>query len=117
MKIVVLDGHTLNPGDLSWDGIKTLGPCEIFERSAPAEIVPRLQGAAATLTNKVAIDRKTMESLPELKYIGVTATGDAAYGTVDYESIFAVGALLFVLTLAMNAVAIRLVRRFREEYE
>jgi phosphate transport system permease protein len=50
-------------------------------------------------------------------YIGVTATGDAAFGTADYQSIFAVGALLFVLTLIMNAIAIRLVRRFREEYE
>jgi phosphate transport system permease protein len=50
-------------------------------------------------------------------YIGVTATGDAAFGTTDYQSIFAVGALLFVLTLAMNAIAIRLVRRFREVYD
>ena len=83
MKIVVLDGHTLNPGDLSWDGIKTLGPCEIFDRSAPAEIVPRLQGAALALTNKVAIDRKTMESLAELKYIGVTATG---FNIVDVQA-------------------------------
>jgi glycerate dehydrogenase len=75
MKIVVLDGYTLNPGDLSWDGLKALAACEIFERSAPAEIAPRLQGATAALTNKISIDRKTMESLPELKYIGVTATG------------------------------------------
>jgi glycerate dehydrogenase len=75
MKIIVLDGHTLNPGDLSWDGIKALGPCEIFERSAPGEVAPRLQGATVALTNKIPIDRKTMESLPDLKYIGVTATG------------------------------------------
>jgi glycerate dehydrogenase len=75
MKIVVLDGYTLNPGDLSWHALKQLGTCEIFERSASSEVVSRLHRASVALTNKVAVDRKTMESLPELKYIGVTATG------------------------------------------
>ena len=80
MKIVVLDGHTLNPGDLSWDGIKALGECEIHERSAPGEVVARLEGAEAGLTNKVAITGEMMKQLPRLKYIGVTATG---YNIVD----------------------------------
>ena len=80
MKIVVLDGHTLNPGDLSWEGIEALGECEIHERSAPGELVPRLEGAEAALTNKVPIAREMMNRLPALKYIGVTATG---YNIVD----------------------------------
>lgn len=75
MRIVVLDGHTLNPGDLSWDALKASGECVFHERSAASEVVPRLKEADVTLTNKVPIDRKAMESLPKLKYIGVTATG------------------------------------------
>lgn len=83
MKIVVLDGHTLNPGDLSWDGLKPLGDCAFFERSAPREVVDRLQNATATLTNKVPISAETMARLPELKYIGVTATG---FNIVDVQA-------------------------------
>lgn len=75
MKIVVLDGNTLNPGDLSWKDLKESGACEFHDRSAPAEVVPRLEQADAALTNKVPLDRKTIECLPKLKYIGVTATG------------------------------------------
>jgi glycerate dehydrogenase len=75
MKIVVLDGYTLNPGDLSWDDIKNFGDTAFHDRSAADEVIDRLQGADATLTNKVPIDRRTMEALPNLKYIGVTATG------------------------------------------
>jgi glycerate dehydrogenase len=75
MKIVVLDGYTLNPSDLSWDDIKNLGETVFHDRSTREEVIDRLQGADATLTNKVPIDRRTMEALPNLKYIGVTATG------------------------------------------
>src|ERR1051325_11580413 len=75
MKIVVLDGYTLNPGDLSWDPLKELGECEIYERSAPDEVVTRLANADATLTNKFVIPRKAMEARQKLRYIGVTATG------------------------------------------
>jgi glycerate dehydrogenase len=75
MKIVVLDGYTLNPGDLSWEELRALGECEIFERSAPAEVIRRLHNADAALTNKVPITGEMMESLSGLKYIGVTATG------------------------------------------
>src|SRR5688500_19176743 len=83
MKIVVLDGHTLNPGDLSWEAIKTLGETALYERSTRAEVIDRLQGADATLTNKVPIDRRMMEALPSLKYIGVTATG---FNIVDVQA-------------------------------
>src|SRR4051812_14447316 len=75
MKIVVLDGYTLNPGDLSWDELKSLGPCEIYERTPPNEIVHRAAEATILLTNKVEITRDHIQNLPTLKYIGVTATG------------------------------------------
>src|SRR5262245_64251356 len=75
MNIVVLDGFTLNPGDLSWEPLKRLGSCEIFERSAADEVVPRSTGVEIILTNKVVISREHLTQLPRLKYIGVTATG------------------------------------------
>jgi glycerate dehydrogenase len=80
MRIIVLDGFTLNPGDLSWEPLRQAGDCQIHERSRPEEVLPRLQNAAATLTNKVVLDRKSIEQLPSLRYIGVTATG---YNIVD----------------------------------
>jgi glycerate dehydrogenase len=75
MKIVVLDGYALNPGDLSWDELRSLGPCEIYERSAPGEIVARATNAEILLTNKAELPRDHIQSLPRLKYIGVLATG------------------------------------------
>lgn len=75
MKIVVLDGFTLNPGDLSWEGLERLGKCVIYERSAPHEIVPRSADAEIILTNKAVLSRDHIFALPKLKYIGVTATG------------------------------------------
>lgn len=79
-KIVILDGHTLNPGDLSWADIQSQGDCDIYPRSAPAEVAPRLANATAALTNKVPLGRDLLVTLPKLKYIGVTATG---YNIVD----------------------------------
>ena len=80
MKIVVLDGYTLNPGDLSWDALKQLGECTFHERSRPEEVVPRIQDATIALTNKVPITRDMLAQLPQLKHIAVTATG---YNIVD----------------------------------
>lgn len=80
MKIVVLDGYTLNPGDLSWDGLRALGECEIYDRTPPELVVERARGAEAVLTNKVVIGREEMARLPKLRYIGVLATG---YNIVD----------------------------------
>lgn len=80
MNIVVLDGYTLNPGDLSWDALRELGRCEIYDRSAWDEIVPRSASAEIVLTNKVKLDDGYMLAVPALKYIGVTATG---YNVVD----------------------------------
>ncbi len=80
MKIVVLDGYTLNPGDLSWDNLAALGDCEVYDRTPPDEIAERAAGAEIVLTNKVVLDRTRLESLPDLRYIGVLATG---YNVVD----------------------------------
>ena len=67
MNIVVLDGYTLNPGDLSWDALRELGSCEIYDRTAPDEIVPRSASAEIVLTNKVKLDGKYMSSVPALQ--------------------------------------------------
>ena len=78
--IVVLDGHTMNPGDLSWDALRALGPSTIYKRTPPSEVIERAQNATAILTNKTVLDRPVIERLPRLEYIGVTATG---YNVVD----------------------------------
>src|SRR5262245_24793137 len=80
MNIVVLDGYTLNPGDLSWAPLQALGRCEIHDRSAPTEVVPRAQEAEIVLTNKTVVSREHILALPKLQYIGVLATG---YNIVD----------------------------------
>ena len=74
-KTVVLDGYTLNPGDLSWEPLTDIGRCEIYERTAPHETPDRAKGATALLTNKVVLDREIIGQLPDLKYIGIVATG------------------------------------------
>lgn len=80
MKIVVVDGYTLNPGDLNWDGLRALGECEIYERSTEAELLARSANAEILLTNKMEIRSHHMERLSQLRYVGVTATG---YNIVD----------------------------------
>ncbi len=75
MRIVVLDGHTLNPGDLSWDQLLSLGTCSIYERTPSDQILVRAEGADALLTNKTPLTRDTLTRLPSLRYIGVLATG------------------------------------------
>lgn len=83
MNIVALDGYAANPGDLSWDELKTLGQCTIYERTAPEQVTSRAQGADIVLTNKVVIGADHMARLPQLKYIGVMATG---YNIVDIDA-------------------------------
>jgi glycerate dehydrogenase len=80
MKIVVLDGYTLNPGDLNWDGLRALGECEIHDRTPAAQVVERARDAEIVLTNKTVLDRAGIARLPRLRYIGVLATG---YNVVD----------------------------------
>jgi glycerate dehydrogenase len=75
MNIVVLDGYTLNPGDLSWEELQSLGPCAIYDRTLPAELQRRAADADILLTNKTNLLADQLRDLPELKYIGVLATG------------------------------------------
>jgi glycerate dehydrogenase len=73
--VVVLDGYTLVADDLNWDGLKQLGRCTIYDRTAEDEIVSRSLDADAVIVNKIPIDAEVIAQLPKLKYIGVTATG------------------------------------------
>ena len=83
MKIVILDGYTANPGDLSWGSLKEMGEVTVYERTRREEIARRAADADIVLTNKVVMDREMMALLPRLKYIGVLATG---YNVVDIEA-------------------------------
>lgn len=83
MNIVVLDGFTANPGDLSWDELKKMGSVTVYDRTSPEETVARASEADVLLTNKVVIGREEMERLPRLRYIGVLATG---YNVVNVEA-------------------------------
>lgn len=80
MQIIVLDGHTLNPGDLDWSGLKELGTYSVHPRTTTDEIIERAVSARMVLTNKVMLDAETIAALPKLEYIGVLATG---YNVVD----------------------------------
>ncbi len=83
MKIVILDGHTLNPGDLSWEPVEKLGDTRIFARSTPEEVAERISDAEIVLTNKAPLNREVIAGSKALRYIGVTATG---YNIVDVEA-------------------------------
>jgi glycerate dehydrogenase len=83
MNIVILDGYSANPGDLSWKELETIGEVTVYERTSPSETVARAAKAEVVLTNKVVIGREEMAQLPHLKYIGVLATG---YNVVDIEA-------------------------------
>ena len=83
MNIVATDGYALNPGDLRWDPIANLGSLTIYERTEACDIVERCKDAAVILTNKVPFSRETLEKLPNLKLIGVLATG---YNIIDTEA-------------------------------
>jgi glycerate dehydrogenase len=83
MRIVVLDGYTANPGDLSWEELEKLGPCEIHDRTPGTQVEERAQDAEVLLTNKTVINRTTIAALPKLRYIGVLATG---FNIVDIEA-------------------------------
>lgn len=83
MNIVVLDGYTLNPGDLSWETLESLGACSIYDRSPPEQVVPRATSADIILVNKVSINEACIKQLPKLRYIGVLATG---YNNITIEN-------------------------------
>ncbi|MDP4132001.1 MAG: D-2-hydroxyacid dehydrogenase [Bacteroidota bacterium] len=83
MKIVVLDGYTLNPGDLHWDGLKQLGELIVYDRTPYDKTMERCAGAEVVLTNKAPLGKDVLENLPDLKYIGVLATG---FNIIDIET-------------------------------
>lgn len=83
MKIVVLDGYTLNPGDLSWDGLKALGELTVYDRTPKDLVLERIGDAEIVFTNKTPLTRETFENAPNIKWVGVLATG---YDVVDIEA-------------------------------
>ncbi|MDC7218825.1 MAG: D-2-hydroxyacid dehydrogenase [Spirochaetales bacterium] len=83
MKIVVLDGYALNPGDLSWEGFKELGEFSYYDRTSKEQVLERIGRAEAVISNKVLITREILEACPQIKYVGVLATG---YNIIDIEA-------------------------------
>jgi glycerate dehydrogenase len=83
MKIVVLDGYTLNPGDISWDALKNLGEVILYDRTPPDKVLERSMEADILLSNKTPVGEAVINQLPNLKYIGVLATG---YNVIDVEA-------------------------------
>ena len=103
MKIVFLDSAIINPGDISWEGIKGLGTFENYKRSTREEALERLQDADAAFTDSFPIDREIMEKCPKLKFIGIAATG---FNHIDLEAAKELGiAVANVPAYAANAVA------------
>ncbi len=80
MKIVVLDGYALNPGDLSWDGFRSSGDLTVYDRTESDKVIERSADAEVLITNKIPMDENTFRQLPSLKYVGVLATG---YNIID----------------------------------
>lgn len=83
IKIVVLDGYTENPGDLSWNSLEQLGELTVYDRTPPEKIIDRIGDADAVYTNKTPISRTTLDACPQVKFIGVLATG---YNVVDVDA-------------------------------
>lgn len=83
MKIVILDGYTENPGDLSWDGFEKLGELTVYDRTPYEKIIERIGTAEAVIVNKTPVDREILEACPNIRYIGVLATG---YNVVDVQA-------------------------------
>lgn len=103
MNIVVLDGYCLNPGDLSWNGMKELGNLTVYDRTSPSELIDRAIEAEVLITNKTLITATDFEALPLLKYIGVLATG---YNVVDIEAAKAKGIVVTnIPAYSTNSVA------------
>lgn len=83
MKIVILDGYTSNPGDLSWEAFSALGELTVYDRSAEEEVISRIGDAEVVFVNKVVLSREVIEACPSIKFIGVLATG---YNIVDIDA-------------------------------
>lgn len=88
MKVVVLDGFTLNPGDLSWEILQDIADITIYDKTAPDEVYERVKDCDAVLSNKIVFSKELISRLPKLRYIGVLATG---YNVIDIEAAHAAG--------------------------
>jgi glycerate dehydrogenase len=88
MNIIILDGYTENPGDLSWEAFEKLGMVKVYDRSSPAELIARIGNAEAVIVNKTPITAEVIASCPSIRYIGVLATG---YNVVDVKAARAKG--------------------------
>jgi glycerate dehydrogenase len=88
MEIVILDGYTENPGDLSWEGFEKLGKLKVYDRTPPGRIAEHIGSAEIVITNKTPVSKEILETCKNIKYIGVLATG---YNVVDYETANAKG--------------------------
>lgn len=91
MNIVVLDGYTENPGDLSWEGFEKLGNLSVYDRTASSQILERIGDAEVVITNKVPITEQTFEACPSIRYVGVLATG---FNVVDVAAAKAHGVVV-----------------------
>ncbi|MCM1152663.1 MAG: D-2-hydroxyacid dehydrogenase [Muribaculum sp.] len=126
MKIVVLDGLTLNPGDLKWDELASLRDLTVYDRTAPDQVVDRARDAEIVLTNKTVLDASTLRLLPALKYVGVLATGYNVVNTdtarrlgitvtnIPAYSTMSVAQNVFALLLALTNHAEHYSREFHE---
>src|ERR671912_527790 len=85
MKIVILDGYALNPGDLSWGALQKLANVEVHDRTPESDVVTRAADAEMVLTNKTPLSAATLAQLPKLRYIGVLATGYNVVDTVNAQ--------------------------------
>ena len=103
MKIVILDGAVVNPGDLSWEALEEMGRLTVYDRTPPEEVVGRAKDAEIVLTNKVYFTGELMEQCPRLKYIGALATG---YNNIDVAAAARLGiAVTNVPAYSTHAVA------------
>lgn len=103
MKIVILDGYTLNPGDLSWDDFRALGELAVYDRTPENKIVERIGKADVVIVNKAPISKATLDRCPNIKYIGILATG---HDIVDIAACTEKGIVVSnIPTYGTNAVA------------
>ncbi len=98
MKIVILDGYTLNPGDLSWDGLKQLGEVTIYDRTPKEKVLERSKDAEVILSNKTPVGEDVIRQLPSLKFIGVLATG---FNVIDVEAAKKQSVIVFKLIMTI----------------
>lgn len=103
MKIVILDGHTINPGDLDWNDLKAIGDLTVYDATSPEQALERVGDAEVLMTSKCPITKAFMEQCPNLKYVGSTATG---YNNIDVAAAKELGiAVTYIPAYSTDAVA------------